>query len=99
MEKNQSMKELQKKYCKMPRLFQVTEAELIKDFCIKITFSNGYTRTIDFYQWLSNNLKGYYKKYLEPKNFKNFKIEHGNIVWGKDWDLIFHLDDLYKGKL
>lgn len=32
-------------------------------------------------------------------NFKKFKIEKGNIVWGEDWDLIFPIEQLYNGKV
>ena len=33
--------------------------------------------------------------YIEPKNFKKFTIEQGNVVWGKNWDMIFPIEDLY----
>jgi hypothetical protein len=36
-----------------------------------------------------------HNSYLEPENFKQFTIEHGNVVWGKNWDMIFSIDDLY----
>jgi hypothetical protein len=28
-----------------------------------------------------------------------FKIEDGNIVWGKNWDLIFPAHELHAGKI
>jgi hypothetical protein len=31
--------------------------------------------------------------------FKKFRIENGNLVWGKDWDMIFPLYDLYPGRV
>ena len=40
-----------------------------------------------------------FNKYKKEANFKRFKIENGNVVWGKDWDMIFPLYDLYKGKI
>lgn len=30
--------------------------------------------------------------------FRTFKIVEGNIVWGDDWDLIFPMEKLYRGK-
>jgi hypothetical protein len=36
-----------------------------------------------------------HNSYHEPENFKQFTIEHGNVVWGKNWDMIFSIDDLY----
>ena len=38
------------------------------------------------------------RKYLKEANFRNFKIRHGNINWN-DYELIFPVDDLYKGKI
>ena len=38
-----------------------------------------------------------YNSYLNENKFKKFKIEFGNIVWGKNWDLIFPIDKLYAG--
>lgn len=38
------------------------------------------------------------KNWLD-KNFKKFKIEYGNVVWGKDWDMIFPVYDLYLEKI
>jgi hypothetical protein len=32
------------------------------------------------------------------KLFQSFRIENGNLVWGKDWDLIFPIDGLYRGE-
>ena len=53
-------------------------------------------------QWLNQFfLKKYphpqHNKYLDLKNFKKFKIDGGNIIWGKNWDLIFNPRKLYEG--
>ena len=40
-----------------------------------------------------------FNKYKKINNFKKFKIENGNVVWGKDWDMIFPVFDLYNGLL
>jgi exopolysaccharide biosynthesis protein len=34
-------------------------------------------------------------KYLKPANFKKFYIENGNIVWGKNWDLMIPIENLF----
>ena len=36
-----------------------------------------------------------HNSYHEPENFKQFTIEHGSVVWGKNWDMIFSIEDLY----
>jgi len=38
-----------------------------------------------------------YDKYLDPRKFNRFAIENGNIVWGKNWDLIFPVEQLHAG--
>jgi len=40
-----------------------------------------------------------YNKYLDERKFRQFKIEDGNIVWGKNWDLIFPIEQLYRGHI
>ena len=46
----------------------------------------------DVIKGTENNPQHY--SYLEPENFKQFTIEHGNVVWGKNWDMIFSIEDL-----
>ena len=39
-------------------------------------------------------IRKYHKNIIEK-----FTIENGNIVWGKNWDLIFPIEDLHAGAL
>lgn len=36
---------------------------------------------------------------LDPRKFNRFSIENGNIVWGKNWDLMFPIEQLHDGVL
>ena len=76
----------------------VTGAKYVDEYKIEITFSNGKTKVVDFLPALEKYGRGYYAKYIKLANFKKFKVENGNIVWGKDWDLIFTNESVYKGK-
>ena len=38
-----------------------------------------------------------YNKYLNPRKFSRFTIANGNVVWGKNWDLIFPIEQLHLG--
>jgi hypothetical protein len=38
-------------------------------------------------------------KYLDPRKFSRFTIDNGNIVWGKNWDLIFPVENLYASRI
>lgn len=40
-----------------------------------------------------------YNRYIVPKNFKKYSIEHGNVVWGKNWDMMFPIEQLHKGHI
>ena len=36
---------------------------------------------------------------LEMDNMNTISIENGNIVWGKNWDLMVPIEQLYSGSL
>jgi len=50
---------------------------------------------VDFEPFILANPHPQYNRYIEPRNFKKFTIENGNVVWGKNWDMIFPLMQLY----
>ena len=33
----------------------------------------------------------------DEAEFEKFTLDDGNIVWGEDWDLIFHVGQLHSG--
>lgn len=66
---------------------------------VLICFSDNKEQTVDIGDFIRRHPHPQYNKYLNPKNFKKFEIENGNIVWGKNWDLIFPIDQLYEGKI
>ena len=35
--------------------------------------------------------------YFDPRKFSHFTIDSGNVVWGKNWDLIFPIEQLHAG--
>lgn len=78
---------------------KIKEAVDIGDLKINITFDDLQQRQIDVGDFIRRHPHPQYNKYLDPKKFKNFSIENGNIVWGKNWDLIFPLEQLYNGNL
>ena len=78
--------------------YSIIKAKLISDFKIKVTFSDGEKRTIDFEPFLLKSQHPSIKKYLNREEFKKFKIIHGNLNWN-DYDMIFPLSDLRKGKI
>ena len=77
----------------------VQKANYVNGYVIDVTFNDNTTQRIDFETFLNTHSHPQYNKYKEIKWFKTFTIENGNIVWGKNWDLIFSTDDLYNGKI
>ena len=77
----------------------IVRAEYIGDVTLRIFFSDRTERVIDFKEFLTTHQHPQHDSYLEPKNFKQFTIEHGNVVWGKNWDMIFPIEDLYNFSL
>lgn len=75
----------------------VTEADYDGDHRLRITFSDGTTQVVDFGPFLQNHPHPAHDKYRRLANFKRFRIERGNVVWGRDWDLIFPLSQLHQG--
>ncbi len=77
----------------------VIRATHIQSYKIKIEFSDDTIRVIDFELFFKKNPHPQWEKYLNISNFKKFKIVNGNLVWGRDWDLIFPVHGLYTGNI
>ncbi len=74
----------------------IVSAEYMGGHEIRITFSDGLIRVIDFMPFLKKFCHPDYDCYLSEEYFKNFKIVDGNINWN-DYHMIFTIDSLYKG--
>ncbi len=77
----------------------VTKASYLQSYKIKIESSDNSFKIIDFEPFLIENSHPQWDKYKNITNFKKFKIENGNIVWGRNWDLVFPLYSLYTGNI
>lgn len=75
----------------------IQKAVYIKDYQIEVYFTDGKTRTIDLFTFLSSSNHPLINKYLNIELFKQFRIEMGTICWG---DNEFDLNPLniYNGK-
>ncbi len=81
------------------KTISVTNAEYLSGYKIKIHFNDSNEQIVDLENFFSTHSHPQYNKYKNPEFFKKFKIESGNLVWGKDWDLIFPVYDLYRGRI
>jgi len=83
----------------MARQLFIQKAIYLSDFLVELVFNDGAVRRVDFGVFLKNHPHPQYNKYTKPSNFKKFYLDNGNIVWGKNWDLIFPIENLYAGDL
>ena len=67
------------------------------NFTIDLQFSDLTARRVDIDDFIRRHPHPQYNKYLNPRNFRRFEIEDGNIVWGKNWDLVFPVEQLHAG--
>ncbi|MCU4158061.1 DUF2442 domain-containing protein [Carboxylicivirga sp. A043] len=77
---------------------RIDSAKYLSDYAIRITFSDGQEKLVDFKPFLSKALHPSIKKYLNEKMFSNFSLIDGNLNWN-DYDLVFPIDELYKGEI
>lgn len=81
---------------KKDRIF-VIKAENAGNLTVSLTFSDNTVQTVDIGDFIRRHPHPQYNKYLDPRKFNRFTIENGNIVWGKNWDLIFPVEQLHAG--
>ena len=60
--------------------------------------NDGHQSVVDLGEFIRQHPHPQYNKYLDPKLFRTFVVDDGNVVWGEDWDLIFPIENLYIGK-
>ena len=75
----------------------IVSAKYVAPLKVELHFNDDTVKTIDVGAFIRNHPHPQYNSYLNENKFKKFKIEFGNIVWGKNWDLIFPIDKLYAG--
>ena len=78
---------------------RIVKAEDVGNFKVLLYFSDNKQQIIDIGDFIRRHPHPQYNKYLDPRKFKKFAIENGNIVWGKNLDLIFPLEQLYIGNI
>jgi hypothetical protein len=79
-------------------IIEIKSARYIGDFAIRVFFSDGFSKLVDFKPFLESSLHPSIRKYLDEFKFKDFQIVDGNLNWN-DYDLIFPIGDLYKGEI
>ena len=68
----------------------------VRAYRLRIEFSDGQTREVDFEPFLRNATHPGICRYLQPRRFQQFAITDGVLQWN-DFDLVFPMADLYAG--
>lgn len=76
--------------------FKVKSAQYRGNFSLKILFSDGLVRVINFRKFLESAQNPSIRTYLDENKFKDYKIIDGNLNW-HDYEMIFPIKDLRKG--
>lgn len=82
----------------MERLY-ITSATNAGNLTVCLHFSDNTTRIVDIGEFIRRHPHPQYNKYLDPRKFNRFSLENGNIVWGKNWDLMFPIEQLHQGAI
>ncbi|MBQ9522278.1 MAG: DUF2442 domain-containing protein [Paludibacteraceae bacterium] len=82
----------------MSRLY-IKEAKDVGNLSVDLLFSDQTIRRVDIGDFIRRHPHPQYNKYLDPQKFRQFELEDGNVVWGKNWDLIFPIEQLHAGSI
>jgi hypothetical protein len=77
---------------------EIKSVRYIGDFAVRIYFSNGVNKLVDFRPFLESSIHPSIRKYLDESRFKEYQILDGNLNWN-DYDMIFPIEDLYEGRV
>jgi len=78
---------------------KIVKADYVSGLKLKIEFSDHTEKVVDFEPFLNHRPHQSFSYYQKTENFKKFKIEYGNVVWGENWDLILPVEQLHQGKI
>jgi hypothetical protein len=78
--------------------FSLTSVERAADYCLRLTFTDGVVRIVDFGPFLRASPHPSIRAYLEPARFLQFKVEDGFLHWN-DFELVFPMTDLREGRI
>jgi hypothetical protein len=81
-----------------PKYLSITQAQPEKDYRLCLSFNDGVERVVDFGPFLRAARHPDLTKYRHPARFKQFRLHHGNVMWG-DYEMLFPVADLHEGTI
>lgn len=80
------------------QVITIISAEYIGEYKIKLSFNDKTIQLVDLFPFLNSSLNPLIRKYLDKQEFKNFKIDNGDLEWN-GYDLCFPIADLYENNI
>lgn len=74
----------------------IRSAMYMNDFSVAVTFSSGITQLVNFLPLFEKHLRDRNLKYFSLRRFKQFIVRNGKICWGKNEDITFPAESLFK---
>ena len=82
----------------MSKLISIKKARYINEYKIYLKFNDNKEKILDFKNFIIKSKHPDIKKYKDKNLFKKFNLEYGELQWN-DYELVFPINDLYKGKI
>ena len=83
---------------KTANYLEIAGAEYASGYKIRLSFSDATVRVMDFEPFLRKATNPQITKYRQLRNFKEFHLSHGDLMWG-DYEMIFPIEDLHRGEI
>lgn len=80
------------------KVIDIVRVEQVSAYTLKMSFSDGAERAINFEPFLRTSHNPLIRAYLDPEKFADFTLEYGNLMWD-DYGLCFPIADLYENTI
>jgi len=77
----------------------IIKADYAGKLSVALMFSDGTQQVVDVGSFIKSHPHPQYNKYALETNFKKFTLRSGNIIWGRNADLIFPIQALHANNL
>ena len=80
------------------KVINIVRVEPVSAYTLKLSFSDGAERVINFEPFLRTSHNPLIRAYLDLEKFASFTLKYGNLMWD-DYGLCFPIADLYENNL
>lgn len=77
----------------------VVSASYVPKLKICVTFSDGTRQIVDVGDFIRRHPHPMHDRFLDESKFKKFRVENGNVIWGKSGAMEFSVESLHSGHL